>query len=259
MMTLITGATRGIGLALAYEFASHGHDLILIGRDSEQLEHISKQLNTQYQVNVEYKVHDLSKPGSAFKLYTDLKEQGVEVNCLVNNAGIGYMGSFVEMGMNKLDDLMNINMISLSELTLCFLDDFVARNEGSILQVSSTAAFQPGPFMAAYYASKAYVATLSHAIAYELKDTKVSMSILCPGATKTNFFHASGMESSMLERGYIGMMTPEKVAKIAYKGLKKGKLYIIPGLRNKILAYAAAISPKAIALRIASYLHHKIL
>lgn len=258
MMTLVTGASKGIGLALAHEFALHGHDLILVGRDSIQLTHVSKQLSSQYHVKVEYKVCDLSKAGSAFKLYADLKEQGLEVNCLVNNAGIGYMGSFSEMSLAKLDDLMAINMVSLSELTLCYLNDFVARNEGSILQIASTAAFQPGPLMAAYYASKAYVVTLSHAISYELKDTKVSLSILCPGATKTNFFYSSGMENSMLEKGYIGMMTPEKVAKIAYKGLQKRKLYIIPGIRNKILAYTAAISPKSIAAAVASYFHHKI-
>lgn len=257
MMTLVTGASKGIGLALAHEFAKHGHDLILVSRDPVVLKEISAKLSDQYHVKVDFKVCDLSQTGSALTLYTELKEQGVEVNCLVNNAGIGYMGPYAEMSLPKLDELIQLNMVSLSELTRCFLSDFISRNEGSILQVSSTAAFLPGPFMAAYYASKAYVASLSHAIAYELKGTNVSLSILCPGATKTNFFPASGMEHSKLEQGYAGMMTPEKVAEIAYKGLLKKKLYIIPGFMNKIMAYSAGISPKGLAAAIANYFHNK--
>lgn len=257
MRTLVTGASKGIGLALAHEFAQHGHDLLLVSRDGDSLKNIVEQFKVLYKVSVDYKVGDLSQPGSAFKLYTELKEHGIEINCLVNNAGIGYMGSFVNMSLPKLDELMQLNMISVSELTRCYLSDFLERNEGSILQVASTAAFLPGPFMAAYYASKAYVTSLSHAIAYELKGTNVSLSILCPGATKTNFFPAAGMEDSMLEKGYTGMMSPEAVAKIAYRGLQKKKLYIVPGVMNKILAGSAAMSPKRIAAAIAAYFHHK--
>lgn len=257
MMTLVTGASKGIGSALAHEFAQHGHDLLLVSRDVVSLKNLAEQLKVQYDVNVDFKVCDLSQPGSAFNLYTELKEHGVEVNCLVNNAGIGYMGSFAEMSLPKLDELMQLNMISVSELTRCYLSDFLERNEGSILQVASTAAFLPGPLMAAYYASKAYVASLSHAIAYELKGTNVSLSILCPGPTKTNFFPVAGMENSMLEKGYIGMMNPEKVAKIAYKGLQKKKLYIIPGVMNKILAYSASMSPERITAALAARFHHK--
>lgn len=256
-MTLVTGASKGIGLALAREFAQHGHDLVLVARDKARLKEICDELKIMYQVKASFIVCDLSKPGSAVNLYNEINEQGFEITCLVNNAGIGYMGAFSDMGIAQLDELMQINMISLSELTQCFLNDFLTRKEGKILQVSSTAAFQPGPFMAAYYASKAYVASLSHAIAYELKETKVSLSILCPGPTRTNFFSASKMDHSMLERGYVGMMPPEKVAKIAYKGLMDGKLYIIPGVINKSLAYIAALSPKRIAAAIAAYVHHK--
>jgi short-subunit dehydrogenase len=257
MMTLVTGSSKGIGLALAHEFAQHGHDLMLVARNAVRLKEVSEQLRAAYNIKVDFKVCDLSKPGSAFTLYTELKAQGIEINCLVNNAGIGYMGPFSEISLAKLNELMQINMISLSELTRCYLGDFIARNEGSILQVSSTAAFLPGPFMAEYYASKAYVATLSHAIAYELKGTKVSLSILCPGATKTDFFSTAGMENSVLEKGYIGMMTPEKVASIAYRGLQKKKLYIIPGMMNKVMAYAASVSPKRISAVLAAYFHQK--
>ncbi|KTD50780.1 SDR family NAD(P)-dependent oxidoreductase [Legionella quateirensis] len=257
MMTLVTGASKGIGLCLAREFAQHGRDLMLVARDEVRLKEICNEIHEQYHVKVAYTVCDLSKPGSAINLYNELETRGVEINCLVNNAGIGYMGSYAEMGIDKLDELLQINIVSPSELTQCYLGDFVARNGGSILQVSSTAAFQPGPYMAAYYASKSYLASLSHAIAYELKDTNVSLSILCPGATRTSFFTSAGMENSMLERGYTGMLSPEKVAKIAYKGLMQKKLYIIPGVINKSLANLAAISPKKIAAALAAYFHNK--
>lgn len=257
MTTLLTGASKGIGLALAHEFALHGHDLVLVARDEEKLKEASMSLNEKYKVKVSYVVCDLSKEGSALTLYQDIKNQGIAINCLVNNAGIGYMGSYAEMDTKTLHDLMQINMVSLSELTRLFLNDFVSVNAGSILQVASTAAFLPGPQMAAYYASKAYVVSLSHAIAYELKETNVSVSILCPGATKTNFFPNAGMVDSMLEKGYSGMLTPEEVAKSAYKGLQKKKLFIIPGIMNKISSYSASMTPKGIAAAIANYLHHK--
>ncbi|TAL61903.1 MAG: SDR family oxidoreductase [Legionella sp.] len=257
MTTLITGATKGIGLALGLEFARQGHDLLLVARDEQRLKELAYQLNEQYQVKVDYIVADLSKPGSAFTLYHAVQNRGIWVKCLVNNAGIGYMGTYAEMDVTKLQDLMQVNMISLSELTRLYLNDFLGRNEGSILQVSSTAAFLPGPMMAAYYASKAYVSSLSQAIAYEIKDANVSLSILCPGPTRTEFFHSAGMENSRISKGLTGMMDSEKVAQIAYKGLMKKKLFIIPGFRNKLTVYAAILSPKRIAVALAAYFHHK--
>lgn len=257
MMTLVTGATRGIGRHLCYEFARHGHDLLLVARDAERLQDFARELTETFDVRVEYRVCDLSKPGSALTLHHSLHNDKIRINCLVNNAGIGYMGPFATMDISKLHDLMQINMISLSELTRLYLDDFLGRNQGSILQVASTAAFLPGPMMAAYYASKAYVVSLSQALAHELKDTNVFVSIVCPGPTKTDFFSAAGMENSMIEQGYSGMMSPEKVAQIAYKGLQKKKVLIIPGVRNKLMAYSASLSPKRMAAAIAAYFHHK--
>lgn len=257
MMTLVTGASKGIGLALAREFAQHGHDLILIARDQVVLSTISEELQTTYKVKVAFKAADLSQEGSAKQLYSELQAEGHQVNCLVNNAGIGYMGPYIDMDDKLLHDLMYINMISLSELTRLYVADFVRQNEGSVLQVASTAAFQPGPYMAAYYASKAYVVSLSHAIARELKGTNVSLSILCPGATSTNFFSAAKMENSFLEKGYAGMMSSESVAKIAYKGLLQRKLFIIPGFMNKIMSYASSMSPKSISAVIAERMHRK--
>ena len=257
MMTLVTGASKGIGLALAHEFAKHGHNLVLVARDAEQLKSIAEELKSIYKVNVIFKVVDLSQEGSAQQLYLQLQAEGHQINCLVNNAGIGCLGSYAEMDYKQLHDLLHINMISLSELTRLYLADFVARNQGSVLQVASTAAFQPGPLMAAYYASKAYVVSLSHALAHELKGTKVRISILCPGPTSTHFMTTAKMEHTYLEKGYAGMMSPEVVANIAYKGLQKGKLFIIPGILNKIMVYAACLSPKGITAALTERFHRK--
>lgn len=257
MRTLITGATKGIGRALAHEFASHEHDLLLVARDEKRLQQVTQEIGAKYSVKVDYHVADLSQPGSALTLYQALQDQGIWIKSLVNNAGIGYLGPYADMDLNKLHDLVQLNMISCGELTRLYLNEFIARNEGSILQVASTAAFVPGPLMAAYYASKAYLVSLSRAIAYEIKETNVSLSILCPGATNTHFFAEAGLEHSLLEKGYSGMMDPAKVATIAYKGLQKKKLMIIPGFRNKIMAYSGTLAPKCISAAIANYLHGK--
>lgn len=256
-MTMITGASKGIGKALAYEFAKHGHDVVLVARDESLLQSLVSDLKEKYRINAEYHLADLSIEGSAEKLYSELKGRGFVISCLVNNAGIGIMESYAETNSKTLHDLIHINIVSLSELTQFYLRDFLANNHGSILQLASTAAFQPGPHMAAYYASKAYVVSLSHAIAHEVKGTKVSISILCPGPTKTDFFPTAGMVDSHLEKGSIGMMTPEEVAKIAYKGLKRKKLFIIPGMINKTMSYLSAITPKGIAASMADYIHNK--
>ncbi|KTC78319.1 SDR family NAD(P)-dependent oxidoreductase [Legionella brunensis] len=257
MFTLITGSSKGIGHALACEFAKQGHDLILCARDRELLEQLKQKITTVYSVEVNIIPMDLGQNNSAFNLIKAIEEKGYEINCLVNNAGIGYLGDFASMDSLYLNQMLQLNMITVSELTRYFAKKFTQVGKGKILQVSSTAAFQPGPFMAAYYASKAYVASLSQALAYELKGSGVHVSILCPGPTQTNFFDSAGMDESFLARGFLGIMTPEKVAKIAYRGLEKNKLFIIPGILNKLLAYGAAISPARVTRSITALLHGK--
>lgn len=256
MTTLITGASKGIGQALAYEFAKHGHDLVISARDQQLLEQLAGIIHTKYSVNVDIIPMDLSRVDSASNLIEAVERRGLQVDCLVNNAGIGYLGDFTSMDEKYLNELLQLNIVTLSELTRHYANQFIKSRKGKILQVASIAAFQPGPQMAAYYASKAYVTSLSQALAYELKGSGVSISILCPGPTQTNFLHAS-MEGSRLSRGNIGILSAEKVAQKAYRGLENNKLFIIPGMFNKILAYSASLSPDVIKTRIAAFLHRK--
>ncbi|HHT0594677.1 TPA: SDR family NAD(P)-dependent oxidoreductase [Legionella anisa] len=255
MITLITGASRGIGHALAFEFARHGHDLILTARNQSLLKELAIQIKEKYSVNLTVIALDLSEPKAAADLVHQIEALNIEIDCLVNNAGIGYLGDFVSMDADYLNALMQLNMTTLTMLTYYFAKKFVHKGQGKILQVASTAAFQPGPFMAAYYASKSYVASFSQALAYELKGTGVSLSILCPGPTQSDFFKEAGMENSFLARGFIGIKSTEQIAKAAYHGVEKNKLFIIPGIMSKILAYSAKLTPDALSLRISSFLH----
>ncbi|WED44124.1 SDR family NAD(P)-dependent oxidoreductase [Legionella cardiaca] len=255
MATLITGASKGIGHALAFEFAKQGHDLILCARDEELLKELSLAIRATCSIHIDIISMDLSHSDSASKLIESIKDY--QIDCLVNNAGIGYLGDLVSMDSLDLNKLLQLNIVTLTELTRYFAKKFVEVGKGKILQVASTAAFQPGPYMAAYYASKAYVVSFSQALAYELKDTGVRLSILCPGPTQTNFFHAAHMDNSFIANGIIGVMSAEKVAKIAYRDLKKNKLFIIPGVINKILSYAVAVSPGRLNQRITAFLHRK--
>ncbi|KTD11415.1 SDR family NAD(P)-dependent oxidoreductase [Legionella jamestowniensis] len=257
MTTLITGSSKGIGHALAFEFAKNAHNLVLCARDKILLEQLASQIKEAYSVEVDIISLDLSQSDSAFKLIESLEKKNYFIDCLVNNAGVGYLGDFISMDPQVLNQMLQLNMVTVSELTRYFAKKFAQLGKGKILQVSSTAAFQPGPYMAAYYASKAYVNSLSEALAYELKDSGVTISILCPGPTQTNFFHDAGMEESFLARGVLGVMAAEKVAKLAYQGLQRGKLFIIPGVVNKILAYSASMSPFRVSRRITAFLHGK--
>ncbi|KTD71877.1 SDR family NAD(P)-dependent oxidoreductase [Legionella tucsonensis] len=257
MITLITGASKGIGKALAFEFARHGHDLILTARNQSLLEELALQIKEKYSVEVNVIALDLSESCSAVNLVNQIEALNIEIDCLVNNAGIGYLGDFVSMDAEYLNTLMQLNMATLTTLTYYFVKKFVHKGQGKILQVASTASFQPGPFMAVYYASKSYVASFSQALAYELKGTGVTLSILCPGPTQSDFFKEAGMENSLLARGFIGIKSTEQIATAAYRGFKKNKLFIIPGIINKILAYSAKFTPDALSIKITALLHRR--
>ncbi|WP_454784608.1 SDR family NAD(P)-dependent oxidoreductase [Legionella sp. WA2024007413] len=257
MMTLITGASRGIGRSLAFEFASQGHYLILTARNQRLLEELAFQIKEKYPVEVTIIPLDLSALKSPAALVKQIETLNIEVDCLVINAGIGYLGDFSSMDEKYLNEMIQLNMAALTKLTYYFVKKFIHKGRGKILQVASTAAFQPGPFMAMYYASKSYVVFFSRALAYELKGTGVTISILCPGPTQSDFFKKAGMENSFLARGLIGVKSTEYVAKAAYRGLKQNKLFIIPGIINKMLAYSAKLIPDALSTRITAFLHGK--
>ena len=238
---LITGASGGIGRELAYIFAQKKHHLVLVARSKDKLEQIAKECITQYGIEATVFTHDLSDPKSAERLYQDVQQNGISIDVLVNNAGFGQFGSFVKGDFAKTMEMINLNVTTLVALTSLFVKEMVARNQGQILNIASTAAFQPVPNFAVYGATKAFVLNFTEALHYELKDTKISVSALCPGPTSTGFEQAADMEGSKLfERG---VMDAKTVAQIGYKGLQKNKMTIVPGLKNQVLAFASNMTP----------------
>ncbi|QAS51898.1 SDR family NAD(P)-dependent oxidoreductase [Halobacillus litoralis] len=249
---LITGASGGIGYELAKLFAKSGYNLIVVARTEEKL----LQLKTELEGHpVTIIPQDLSEPGAAEIVYDKVKELGLTVSVLVNNAGFGLNGYFDELPLLDQQKMLQVNVNALTELTHLFLPEIKAARFRSIpkgvLNVASTAAFQPGPKMSVYYASKAYVLSLSEALVEELKDTSVTISTLCPGATDTNFFKTAKAEHTKLVNS---TMSSESVAKAGFLGFVKGKRVIIPGTANQSMAYLSKWLPRSVSAKFAHYI-----
>lgn len=245
--TLITGASTGIGYELAKLFAKDRHNLILVARDEGKLETAKNELS---KCNVEVKILslDLSKSEDIQGLFNYVEMNKLNVDILVNNAGIGTFGDFSEIEWVKEEALIDINIKALTKLTKYFLPKIIECKNGGILNVASTAAFCSGPRMAAYYASKAYVLNLTEAIYEECKDSGIRISCLCPGPVKTTFQDKAGIKKSESAKKYL--MDAEEVAKVSYKDFKKGKLIIIPGMKNKLLVIGNKLLPRRISRKI---------
>ena len=248
MTALVTGASGGIGEELARLFAAGGHDLVLVARGAEKLQKLSEELGAKHNINARVIVSDLSRPEAPREIFEELARAGVNVDALVNNAGIGSWGLFAETDLGQELDLLQINVVALTHLTKLFLPAMIARGRGYLCNVASTAAFQPGPLMAVYYASKAYVLSLTEALANECEGTGVRVSALCPGPTETGFVAAAGMsESKLFDRG---AMTAREVAEIGYRGLLAGKTIVIPGTRNALLARTVGFMPRKLVTKV---------
>ena len=239
---LITGASGGIGLELARQFAQNGFDLVLVARSRNKLQQLADELQSQYQISVAVLVKDLTEPSAPDEIYAELQERGTAVNILINNAGFATYGFFNELDLQRELAMIQLNVAALTHLTWLFLQGMVAAGDGKILNVSSTAAFQPGPLMAVYYATKAYVLSFSEAVANELADKGVTVTALCPGPTASGFQSRAEMEDSKLVQG--GLMSAAEVAKSGYDGLMAGKTVIIPGAKNRILAMSPRFLPR---------------
>ena len=239
MYACITGATSGIGKALANLLAREGYDLLLTGRNLNHLKDLQIMLEKTYNVKVHAKSLDVTSIEDMDEFIAYIQAYGMLIDLFVNNAGVGFFGEFQDIDIQ--DDLVSIdtNIRGLTYLTKKVYP--YLRPEGTMLQVASTAAFAPGPYMAVYYASKAYVLSLSVALRNEWKDKGIYVSTLCPGPTKTPFIKKAGMQKSGLAR--FTAMTPEKVAQIAYKGVKKHKAIIIPGFTNKLSTWIMSLCP----------------
>lgn len=226
---LITGASSGIGYELAKVFASHKYNLILVARSAKKLNELAELVRNQYDVKVDVIAHDLSQVGASKKVFDEVQSLQITIDILVNNAGVGNVGFFHETQLNKDAEMIQLNITALTEMTKLFSREMVKRKKGKILNVGSTGSFAPGPYIAVYYATKAYVLSFSKAIAKELKAYGITVTALCPGAVRTNFCKTAG------KRDMPGAMEASVVAKLAYEGLLKNKEVIVPGVQNKIL------------------------
>jgi short-subunit dehydrogenase len=247
-VALVTGASSGIGQELARIHAEQGGGLVIVARREDKLNTLKAELENKHGVMVMVIVKDLTLPGAPSEIYEEVRQAGVEVNYLINNAGFGGRGKFHERAWEQDLAMINLNIIALTALTRFFLPDFVKRDEGRILNVSSTASLVAGPLQAVYYATKAYVTSFSNAIAEELHDTNVTVTALLPGPTETEFAGASGMDKT----GLFGKMFGARgVAKDGYNAMLAGKLNIITGVTftQRIILAAIPMTPKKMVLR----------
>lgn len=253
-IALITGASKGIGRALAIEFAKRGFSLILIAQNTAELESLQKEVRQHYQCNSKTFSIDLAHPDSVDQIVHYFAEEMPEVTVLINDAGLGFANPLTNMTAEQVLRQVRVNIEALTKLTHRVLPFMVARKRGRILNVASTAAFSPGPFMSIYFASKAYVLSFSEAIREEYRKQGVMISVLCPGVTRTAFHARAGMMQSWTMK-LLTVMTPEKVAKIGCKGVLKGKRVIIPGIMNKVNAFLMALLPSRVIVIFTGFLN----
>ena len=254
---LITGASSGIGREFAHVFAEKMHNLVLVSIDEDGLEGVGKEIREKYNVTVDLILADLRDPREVGRVYAECSSQRFVVDILVNDAGMGEFGPFVEMDWEKIQRIIDLNIKAVTKLCHLFIPGMVARKSGHILNIASTAAFQPGPLMAVYYATKSYVLFLSEALYNELEGTGVHITCLCPGPTSTHFFSIAHMEQSNLVKGR-NLPTPRKVAELGYKSMMKNKMTVIHGLGNFILANCVRFVPRRWVLPIVRHVQKKI-
>ncbi|MCC9134836.1 SDR family NAD(P)-dependent oxidoreductase [Pontibacter silvestris] len=239
---LVTGATNGIGYELAKQFAQNQYNLLIVARSQEELDKTASEFKQQFGTEVVTIAKDLSLRESPFEVCNEIKAKGIQVDALVNNAGQGQYGEFVDTDINRELEIVDLNIGAYLILTKYFLREMVARNEGKVLNVSSVGSEIPGPLQAVYHATKAFVTSFSEAIRNETKNTNVTVTALLPGPTDTDFFHKADMEDAkMVKEG--SKSDPATVAKDGYEGLMAGKDKVVSGLKNKVMAAAGNILP----------------
>jgi len=249
---LITGASAGIGKELARCFARDGYRIVMAARDPEKLRAAAAEIAADHGVQTIPIDIDLAVPDAARTLHDRIEQQGITIDVLVNNAGFANFGKFVNVDLERETRLIHLNIVAVAQLTWLYARKFVERDEGRILNVASTAAFVSGPWMANYFASKAYVLSLTEAVACELRHSKVTITALCTGPVRTEFFDRAGMAGTRIAQGKVaGIMTPQAVAAAAYRGMMKGRTLIVPGMLAKLGAFVPRFMPRRVMARLA--------
>jgi short-subunit dehydrogenase len=249
---LITGASSGIGFDLAHLFAADRHDVVLVARSEGKLRELAKELEAKHGIKATVIAADLAKPETPQQIFVIAPP----VDILVNNAGFGTSGKFAETDLRAELDMIQVNITALTHLTKLFLPQMLERGRGRILNVASTASFQPGPLMAVYYATKAYVLSFSEAIAEELRGTGVTVTALCPGPTATGFQQTAELGTEALLK-VMRPVSSMEVARAGYRGLMRGKRVVVPGMKNKLGVQSIRVTPRALATRVVRALQER--
>jgi uncharacterized protein len=254
-ITLITGASAGIGAEFARLLAKDGEALVLTARRQDRLEALAAELRAAHGVRVEVIAADLADRSAPRLLFDAIAALGLQVGTLVNNAGFGLRGAFAEQPLDRLIEMLDINVVALTRLSGLVLPGMIARGKGGIVNLASTAAFQPGPYMAVYYASKAYVLSFSQAIAYETRGKGVVVTAVCPGATESEFAEVAGLAGSRVMRQ--ATMGAREVARLAIEGHRAGKPLVITGAANKLAPLASRLLPRGFVMSLVAGLQKK--
>ncbi|MBZ5721980.1 MAG: SDR family oxidoreductase [Acidobacteriia bacterium] len=252
---LITGASGGIGYELARLFAKDHHNLVLVARSSGKLTQFANELQRQFGVSAKAVALDLGASPAPQFLFDQVQREGIAIDFLVNNAGYGRHGEFAEIPLEESLGQIQLNIIALTQITKLFLGPMMERRRGRILNVASTAAFQPGPLMAVYYATKAYVLSFSEALANELKPNGVTVTCLCPGPTETGFQERAALAGSRLVK--FGMMSAKAVANDGYRGMLAGRAVVVSGVQNWLLAESVRFAPRRLVTAISRKVSEK--
>jgi len=239
---LVTGASSGIGLHLAHEFARHGHPLVIVAPVEAELRQVAAHMQREHGVEARVIAKDLEQPDAAQEIFSELQGAGVTVDILVNNAGHGFHGKWWDIPIEKDLSMVRLNVEAPLRLTKLFLPGMLQRNRGRILNTASVAGFLPGPLLACYAATKAFILSWSEALSVELDDTPITVTALCPGATDTDFFEKADAENIRARQG-SNVMAPQEVAKIGYDALMKEELFVVCGAENKAMIAARRILP----------------
>jgi short-subunit dehydrogenase len=254
---LITGASVGIGLELARVAAADGHPLVLVARRRENLRRLADELQAAHGTVSVILAEDLTDQEAPARIHAECERRGIEVEVLVNNAGYGGWGRFVDTDLAGELDMVQVNVLALLRLTKLFAPPMVRRGRGRILNLASTAAFQPGPLMAVYYASKAFVLSFSEAVANELAGTGVTVTALCPGPTRSEFQKRADIEGARLVSGWVKMMDAPAVARAGWAGMKRGRRVVVPGAMNRAAIHALRVSPRRLTTAVVRKLQER--